>query len=189
MLSTMTSPSFLLALVLGLLSAAMGQTPQTNYGLIGYGIPMYQPTCAFACQAVLVGGPLNCSIPMNDPDMPMGSMVMDMTFYTDPSCYATDDAFLQSLAFCIEQYCLPGLSAAEIESFWETYAVGTYYPQPTPKESWQQALDAMGAPPADTVTYGDPLNVTMGVAADDYMVQWGTLSTFAWVEDHHSTAW
>jgi hypothetical protein len=167
---------------------SFAQSPQVNHGLVGYGITMDDPECAFACQAVLTGSQLNCSDPTNTADVPMGSMVMSMTFMTSLDCYATDDAFLQSLALCIQSYCMD-LPVWQIEQFWVTSAVGTMSPQPNPKYSYQKALDKITNPPNITLAYGSPLNQTSLVGDSDYDLQYRTLTVFSWVEVQHSKFW
>jgi hypothetical protein len=93
--------SFIVALCLNsLFAAAMVSKGRRGHGLIGYGITLYDPTCAFACRDTISSSFLNCSseeLAMDDMDMSGSS--------TDPECYATDDAFLGSLAWCISTHC------------------------------------------------------------------------------------
>src|SRR5436190_12508800 len=98
------SPWTLLGLIFFLSQQSFAQGPRENHGLIGYGISKYNPQCAFACQAVLVGCQLNCSVP-TDMTVVEGSKVKKVTFITSPECYATDDAFLHSLALCLNSRC------------------------------------------------------------------------------------
>jgi len=158
---------------------------QVNHGLVGYGINPNLPSCAFACQAVLQSSQLECSTPEVMDNMPMGSMVMSMTFMTDPSCYATDDSYLQSLALCIHENC-QAIQVWQLEQFWAMYGVGQADPQPSPKESYQEALFKAGNSSTINLIFGEPLNQTSRVSDSDYQLYYGTLSVFWWVEVRHS---
>ncbi|KAI8799365.1 putative ferric-chelate reductase [Cladochytrium replicatum] len=154
---------------------------RTGHGLIGYGIDMYKPTCAFACRSVLGMATLNCTTMHHDHSSEGGIMMMSMT---SPECYARDDAFLRSLAFCISTRC-SGLSLATIEFYWEQNVAGTEDVQPFPKESYQQALSKVMTAP--TVTFdGKLLNSTQLVATASYEANWNTLTAYAQAEDNNS---
>lgn len=48
---------------------------------------------------------------------------MHMEAETEPECYATDDVFLQSLAYCISTHC-KGTQAWELERYWKMNVAG-----------------------------------------------------------------
>ncbi|KAI8801093.1 ferric reductase-like protein transmembrane component 4 [Cladochytrium replicatum] len=161
--------------------AAVFVEARTGHGLIGYGIDMYKPACASACRSVIGMATLNCTTMHHDHSSEGGMMMMSMT---SPECYATDDAFLQSLAFCISTRCSE-LSPATIETYWEKNVAGTEDVQPNPKESYQRALAKVTVTP--TVTFdGKVLNSTQLVAAADYEANWNALTAFEQAEDTHS---
>ena len=92
-------------------------------GLIGFGKTMYQPACAFACRSVISRCPLSCT-PKNGPMHGSGHAMTP----TPPTCYVSDQAFLRTLAICIDTYCPthgdPRLSV--IEDYWASHlATGT----------------------------------------------------------------
>lgn len=120
-----------------------GAVARTGYGLVGYGIEIDQPPCAFACRDAISGATLNCST-IESADMDMDGMSgmseMSGTVITDAQCYATDDAFLQTLAWCVSSKCSQ-LPAWRLEKFWNDNVAGTADVQPDPKETYQQALD------------------------------------------------
>ncbi len=95
----------------GLLLAILPQVFGDGIGMIGYGKTMYQPPCAFACRSVIAGCPLTCTPPPTDD----GEHGM-----TPPECYAGDQSFLRTMAYCIDKYCPgngnPPLSV--IEDYW-----------------------------------------------------------------------
>ncbi|KAL4880664.1 ferric reductase like transmembrane component-domain-containing protein [Aspergillus karnatakaensis] len=79
---------------------------RVGHDIVGYGITMYRPACAFACKAT-ISNPPNCTMPSDHEHMhmkrhghshsiegyPMGDGWM-VTASPDAECYATNDAFL-----------------------------------------------------------------------------------------------
>ncbi|KAF2104813.1 ferric reductase like transmembrane component [Rhizodiscina lignyota] len=156
---------------------------RNGHGLIGYGITMYKPPCCFSCRAVLASSMLNCSasMDMSDGGMDMGG---DMN---SPECYATDDAFLQSLALCIKQRCIGDetLDDWKIEKYWQENVAGTAQVQPDPKETYEAALVKIHGTVTETLVSGDSLNRTMLVGDSDYQENWNALVAFEDIEDTH----
>ncbi|KAL2826617.1 ferric reductase like transmembrane component-domain-containing protein [Aspergillus cavernicola] len=163
------------------LSLACSAAGRSGHGLIGYGISMYKPTCAYACRASITN-PLNCSMNM-DQGMDM-DMDMDTSESPMPECYATNDAFLQTLAYCLHTYCTTELNST-LQKYWETNVVGTLPGQPLPKESYQDALQAIhGTPPA--ITNSSTLLVAAALVPEDvFLPNWRTLTVFEKVETSH----
>jgi hypothetical protein len=68
------------------IALASGSTDRNGHGLIGYGITMYKPACAFACRDSISGAILACS----EEDMGAmddGMMMMSMgAMTTSPEC-------------------------------------------------------------------------------------------------------
>ncbi|KAJ1565026.1 hypothetical protein HK096_004975 [Nowakowskiella sp. JEL0078] len=159
----------------------MTSSGRRGYGLIGYGITMYQPPCAFSCRDVISSAELACST--MDHDMSSGSMDM-MTSSTTPQCFASDDAFLRTLAWCISKNC-NGLPLSQIEHYWEKNVAGHDDVQPNPKESYQTALAKVTVTPSQKYTKNLPLNVTMLVPASDYEASYNALSAFENIEIIH----
>lgn len=67
-----------------------------------------------------------------------------------PECYANNDRFLQSVAYCISQHC-QDVEIWKIERWWTTKMPGTKPGQPEPKESYQQTLARVMTPPNVTI--------------------------------------
>lgn len=157
-------------------------------GLIGITMQMYQPACAFACRDVASGSSLACTA-MEEDHMGMDDMDgMDMMMggSTEPDCYATDDSFLQTLAYCMYQKC-DGISNSTLETFWQANVAGRAQVQPSPKETYMQALAKVTTPPTETLVYGDPLNKTMLIGDDDYEQNWNGDQGFERNETKNST--
>ncbi|KIY01865.1 uncharacterized protein Z520_02003 [Fonsecaea multimorphosa CBS 102226] len=99
------SVALLFTSTLFLPTQCMTSSGRAGHGLIGYGINMYFHYCCTACRNVLSASQLNCSKIAEMEGMGGMDMSGDGDFTTMPECYATDDAFLQSLALCISQRC------------------------------------------------------------------------------------
>jgi len=159
-----------ISLILGLslhIRDAFASEGYVGHGLIGYGIVMYKPPCAHACRDTISISALNCSTMSMDDKGGMAGMDMG-TSTTEPECYATDDTYLQTLAYCISTHC-KDVTTWELEKFWTTYAVGRMMGQPQPKESYQEALSKVTSAPTQTLVSGDALNQTSLVTEDDYL--------------------
>lgn len=155
---------------------------RAGHGLIGYGIDMYQPNCAYACRAVLASSTLDCS----SPAMEMSGMSgMSAGASTDPECYATDDAFIQTLAWCVSSRCKDDVPLYTLERYWLLNVAGTQKIQPDPKYSYQQALAVIARPPNETLIAGDPLNTTSLVSDRDYIATFNAQEVFEEQEGLH----
>lgn len=112
-----SGPAAALLVALGLLTTpVLGD----GIGLIGLGKTMYNPTCAFACRAVVAKCTLLCT-PSDDEGMNHGTMHNPVS--TPPDCYVKDPAFLKTMALCMDNYCpfssnqgMPKIQL--IESYW-----------------------------------------------------------------------
>ncbi|KAJ4295254.1 hypothetical protein N0V90_007265 [Kalmusia sp. IMI 367209] len=160
----------------------MNMDGRKGHGLIGYGINMYKPNCAFSCRAAISSCTMNCStmMEMDGMDMSMGDMMME----TSADCYATDDAFLKTMAYCISTKC-QGLAKWELEKYWKDNIPGTSAVQPDPKWTYQETLDRITSPPNETVVGGDSLNRTMLVSEDDWQANWNAQDAFEEAEGKH----
>ncbi|KAI8937647.1 hypothetical protein NX059_005352 [Plenodomus lindquistii] len=158
---------------------AMGGSParRRNHGLVGYGINAFKPRCAFACRDAIAGATLNCS-------MVMEMEGMESMSETEPDCYATDDAFLQTLAWCISSRC-KDVAAWELEKYWVENVPGTLAVQPDPKSTYQEALDKVEGTPS--VEYGGTgsLNTTSVVAEEPWFAAYNTNTVFGDQEIQH----
>ncbi|RDL36018.1 uncharacterized protein BP5553_06630 [Venustampulla echinocandica] len=174
--------SVLLACLNFWLVSSMTSTGRAGHGLVGYGITMYNPPCAFACRSAISSSPLNCT--ESSLDMPGHSMMAMGSGETTPECYATDDVFLQTLAWCVSSYC-KDIPTWKLEKYWKMNVAGIAAVQPDAKESYQQALAKVSSVPTETLVSGDPLNKTSLVSNDDYMTNWNAMIAFEGVEGSH----
>lgn len=170
------------ALVATLLLA--GTTAADGTGLIGYGKKMYYPLCAAACRGALEGAPLVCT-PHETVDT--GSHVHGAT---PAECYASDIAFMQTLAFCMSTHCdRAELGADELETYWTLHLVGggRVNLHPRPSMGYYDTLETIKEPPTVEYIDGEMLNITSLVSESTYGSQAIALSVFENAETGHST--
>lgn len=158
-----------------LASKALALQDRNEHGFVGYGINAMDPTCAFACRDSISSATLRCSEVMTH-DMGgmsgMGDMVM-----TDPGCYATNDAFLQTLAWCIKSHC-QDVPTWKLEQFWLVRVPGNYIDQPNPQYTYQEALVKIRGVPNATYDGTGNLNETSVVSEDLWFPAYNTDTIF-----------
>lgn len=102
-----------------------------KHGVIGIGISMYKPFCCNTCHDTLSTLYLSCT------DFLAGEAI------TSVECRASNTAWLQSLAFCMDQKCTAqGLSHDAIQTCWESMSDSvSQYDQWVPDTPPQTELD------------------------------------------------
>lgn len=121
-------------------------TGRPGHGIVGYGISMDKPSCAYACQDSITN-PLDC-----DSRVTGASGTSVLTQGDDepsPECYVSNDAYLQTLAYCVASHC-ENVEIWRLEKFWELNVAGRRARQPKPKYSYQEALIQIATPPNTT---------------------------------------
>ncbi|KAI0830395.1 hypothetical protein F5Y06DRAFT_290695 [Hypoxylon sp. FL0890] len=160
----------ILLLPLASLVSAGRDTGRPGYGLIGYGIEMYNPVCAHACQNSFSSNPLVCTDEASFSDEGMGGMDMgssqdgttlpqNVSAMPSSTCHAESEPFLTSVAWCIHMKCNDTL-IWKIEKWWQSYVVGNQPTDPPPGLSYGAALAAVTLPPNITCMSGQILNET-----------------------------
>jgi len=151
------------------------------HALIGFGISMYKPNCAFACRGAISGAPLICS----DMDH-AGGLMGHGAPSTTPACFAEDSSFLTTLAWCIFDRC-EGIEAWRLEQYWWEKAAATSSIRETPKWTYQQSLDEIAEPPTRTVNSSETLDFIGVVLEEDYEANRRGYVVFEESETRHST--
>jgi hypothetical protein len=158
--------------------------PASTLALSGYDdkYTNYDPLCANACLRVFTAPMLSCS-DMKNMDMDM----MALNMYTFPACYAKDENYLKSMAYCLSTKCpaknvIPAQSRwfandritdAKLTWFWENRITGDH--NVIPKWTYSEALARVTKPPTRVVSSSDTLNYT-GLANETvWTLQAGTL--------------
>lgn len=158
---------------------SMVSTGRPSHGLTGYGISMCKPRCAFACRDVLSSSMLACSESMD-----VSGMEMHMSSDTLPECYATDDPFLKTLAYCMSTHC-QDVAIWALEKYWNMNVAGTLPNQPILKATYQQTFSDMGTDPTDTLVINEELDKTMFVSQEDYEGSYNAQGVFEEMEGNH----
>lgn len=155
-------------------------------GIIGFGISLYQDLCCQACHDSLSFLYLNCttfSDGEDSSDMDMSGMDMsDMPMgTTSDECYASNQPWLQTMAYCIQQNCnADGYPADQQAQCFSTYAVGG-----ASQPAFQESLPTT-APTEELAEDAMWLNDTSLVNQDLYSSTHGTYGEFARAEYYHS---
>lgn len=149
-------------------ASADGDSPRSEHGLVGYGIQPKQPFCAFACLDSISYATLSCSEMMY-----MDGEWMEMQ---SAACYASNDAFLQTLAWCMKTHC-GDVPAWKLERFWARDVVGQQAVQPAPKYTYQVAVGLIDGTPG-VVTNGSAINVTSVVDEGTWVAHYNTNVVF-----------
>lgn len=143
-----------------------------GHGLIGYGIKMYQPPCAFACQSS-IANPLDCPDAHHDMEGMEGMKVkrmsgMDME-KPSPECYANNEPYLQTLAYCMQQYCPDDVTVSARDEFLEMSIGGRLKQPPKPRWSYMEALLSIEQPPSNYTPAEEILTQASLVNETDYI--------------------
>ncbi|KAF2674344.1 ferric reductase-like protein transmembrane component 4 [Microthyrium microscopicum] len=146
-----------------------------GHGLIGYGIPMYQPFCASACRDSIKSATLNCTPAVS------GTHGEHSMAITEPKCYATDESFLTTLAYCVSQHC-SSTSLWKVERWWKANVAGNADIQPEPKWSYQQTLLRITTPPTANYNKKAPLNTTTLIPNSTWFTNFNADSEFETLE-------
>jgi hypothetical protein len=102
--------------------------------------------------------------------------MMALNMMTWPECFASNEPYLTSMAFCVEQECSEfRYTFLQLETFWATQATGD--PKVPPKWSYTEALSKVTQPPTETLVSGmdSMLNRTMLANQSTMSLQRNTL--------------
>lgn len=178
--------SAILATGTSLVLPALASSGRDGVGLIGYGIYMYKPACAFACQSS-ISNPLDC--PDADHghghDMVKRMSGMDME-KPSPECYANNEPYLQTLAYCISTHCGEDVTNSSIDSFFELSIGGRLKQPPKPLYSYAEALLRIDEPPTNQTDPDEMLTRVSLIDEDSYIANLNGNDGFQSSEAKHS---
>jgi hypothetical protein len=152
--------------------------PTHVLGLIGYGIKMYNPSCAFACGDAISPAPLGCSVEGHEE----GHHSHGGGLITTPECRSQDESFLTTLAWCMNERC-EQVQVWRLERYWGDKATGDV--NVAAKWAYIQALAAATVPSSD-LDVEVTLNGTLKTPFDQWDAQKRTLEAFERQETFHS---
>lgn len=139
-----------------LLGLGCGLPCWAQAGLSGITSPIDDPACAYACTRSLANFGLECSV---EDHSGHGGHGHGPPIHTSPECRAHDDAYLTSLAWCLNTKCAEyDVPTSRLQSIWEHEATGD--PSVPAKWSYSEALLNVGDPPTRQLVMGDTLNTT-----------------------------
>lgn len=162
---------------LGLLALAL---PGPCSAFIGYGIPMYEPNCAFACRSIFEGAMLMCST-----DEIMSDTHNHGTGPTPSKCRAQDESWLTTLANCINATCTD-VDPWRLEKYWADENTGD--PKVQPKWTYQETLVELAKhdPPTAELGEDEMIMETLTFDHDTWDGYRGALWAFENAETMHS---
>ncbi|KAG9234981.1 ferric reductase like transmembrane component-domain-containing protein [Amylocarpus encephaloides] len=162
-----------------LLGALLISLPLAS-ALIGYGIDMYKPSCAFACRAAIASAPLSCSDVGDSHGMSHHGSGM-----TSPECRASDTSFLTTLAWCIKSTCASyNIDTWKLEKYWREKTTGDM--AVAAKWTYGEATQQVVEIPKEELGEDTTLNMTVLVPHDSWLVQKLTMEYFEGAETTHS---
>lgn len=181
---------FLLSLILLFTSQASAalKLQETKHGVIGYGIPMYKPVCCYACHDALSALYLNCTTFSDDHHSGMDMKLMkrmdmggETMADTSVECRASNQVWLQTLAYCISSHCSEeGAGEGHQAQCFQKVAA-----ELTPVQSLEESIPS--EPPTRELAEDDEwLNTTRLVNPVLYADNWRTLDEFARSEERHT---
>jgi len=145
-------------------------------GLRGLTMPTDDPACAFACTGSLAGFALSCSIEDHSYHGG-GGHSHGPPILTTPSCRAGDEAYLSTVAWCMNTKCAEfDVPVSRLEEVWALKVTGN--PSVRAKWSYTEALLSVDIPPNRTLVVGDKLNVT-SLAPASWQVSYNTATVMA----------
>ncbi len=176
--------TFLLLSLSCLTHTAAGYQP----GIVGFGISLYPDLCCQACHDSLSSLYLSCTTFGDDDGMgDMGGMDMGDAGdaapmgMTSPECYANNTAWLQTMAYCIQQNCNADGYPSDKQA--ECFSVQALSGASTP--TFHDSLPAT-PPTVELASDATWLNATSLVNSDLYYSTHGTLGEFARQEYLHT---
>ncbi|KAG7111374.1 Calcium-transporting ATPase 2 like protein [Verticillium longisporum] len=146
---------------------------------------MYDPPCAFACRDAIAPHRLNCSTVEPKPrERRHGGH--KPKFKTTPACFATDDSYLQSMAWCIQARC-DDLETWAIDKFWGADVIWNQADHhETPRLGFHDALSQAGKAPNEEMEEHEVLTGAKLVPDKDWDRAFAMVRTFARVETSNS---
>jgi predicted ferric reductase len=152
-----------------LLIAVKSCVAQDGQGMLGLGLTRYNPVCAAACTTGVQTAPLSCTL--------KGQTFRYQMSYpnTPPSCFASNEPYLTTNAYCIQTHC-QGEEIAVLEHFWKTKITLNNNRPPFPKWTYQEALAQIKGTPRVVVSPWQPLNETSILDEAGWKIYRDTLS-------------
>ncbi|THW85353.1 hypothetical protein D6D18_07767, partial [Aureobasidium pullulans] len=153
-----------------------------HYGVLGFGIQMYQPLCCYSCHDSLSALYLNCTTFSEDMDMHHGGMDMKLSMATtSDACYASDRTWLETFSYCVRDKCSQhGVTESKQDQCFAKLAANG-----EAVSNLQSSLP-FTAPPVELGTDSTWLNSTSLVNEETYLANYVTMKEFVSSEYRHT---
>jgi hypothetical protein len=102
-----------------------------------------------------------------------------------PECYANNEPFQQTLAYCISTRC-EDVELWEIEQYWYNFVAGRMPEQPRPKKSYAMVLHDMAEPPNSTIPADEVMTEAGLVPYEDWLANYNGDAGFEANETKHT---
>jgi len=164
---------------------------EKQYGVLGFGIPMYDPLCCYSCHDALSALYLNCTT--FSEDMEMGHAGMDMKLLkrmdmggasaatTSDACYASDRIWLETFSNCVFDKC----SKDGVDEGKQSQCFSKLAANGLPVSSLQASLPS-SAPGVELGADATWLNSTSLVNEHAYLANYVTMKEFVSSEHRHT---
>lgn len=164
---------------------------EKQYGVLGFGIAMYDPLCCYSCHDALSALYLNCTTFSEDMDMGHGGMDMKLlkrmdmggesTAMTTDTCYASDRTWLQTFSYCVHDKC----SKDGVDGGKQSRCFSKMAANGLPVPSLQASLPST-APGVELDANAMWLNTTSLVNEHTYLANYVTMKEFVSSEHRHT---
>jgi hypothetical protein len=164
---------------------------EKQYGVLGCGIPMYQPLCCYSCHDALSALYLDCTTFAKDMNMHHSGMDMKLlkrmdmggesTATTSDICYASDKTWLETFANCVHDKC----SGDGVDESKQNQCFSKLAANGLPVSTLQNSLPSI-APSIELEAEAIWLNTTSLVNEHAYLANYVTMREFVSSEHRHT---
>ncbi|KAL9942753.1 hypothetical protein D7B24_003112 [Verticillium nonalfalfae] len=152
-----------LGLAIWLTTTNAQSSGRPGHGMIGLGIPMYEPACAHACRGGSPRAAIDCGNGEEHAAGHHGGVAVT------PECMATSEPWLKTVAYCIYQHC-KDIDNSTLERYWQTELISRH-DEPQAKWSYQESLHHVleSDVPTEVLEEDGVLNRTVLVDEESYI--------------------
>jgi hypothetical protein len=177
---------------LGLLIMLSGLvTAEKQYGVLGFGIPMYKPLCCYSCHDALSALYLECTTFPEDTGMHDGGMDMKLvkrmdmggepTATTSGACYTSDKTWLETFSYCVHDRC----TKDDVDESEQDQCFSKLAANGLPVSTLQDSLPSI-SPSVELDAEAIWLNTTSLVNEHAYLANYVTMKEFVSSEHRHT---
>jgi hypothetical protein len=164
---------------------------EKQYGVLGFGIPMYQPLCCYSCHDALSALYLECTTFSEDTGMHDGGMDMKLvkrmdmggepTATTSGACYTSDKTWLETFSYCVHDRC----TKDDVDESEQDQCFSKLAANGLPVSTLQDSLPSI-SPSVELDAEAIWLNTTSLVNEHAYLANYVTMKEFVSSEHRHT---